>query len=373
MTASSTTPTAIGSPETGQEWHVWLSEQERISFDEYQGRPSRLVSDFNGEKTFITDYIGREVLELLQNANDAAAKAGKRGSVHFELLPAGLIAANTGAPFSQAGVESLRLPHTSPKPGEGPQMVGNKGLGFRAVLNWTRFPIILSANLAIVFSARVAKQKQADLAGTNEELANCIKRQQARSGDLVVPLLAFPGFSADGDLTSYLDNQAQLTIYSRCQELRSAGYDTVIGMPFDRPKAHATALNQIQVLRPEVLLFARSIEKLEVAVEGNPTTTWRHHPSEAETSRVYLGPDDTTFQEWKVHSHRAPVPRQHLPADQPNATDYEIVLTIPTSHKATASHLYSYFPTQVQFPYPVVCHVTLESQSQPSAAARNSR
>ena len=157
--------TAIASSMNRQQWHDWLSEQERISFNEYQQRPNRLVSDFNGEKTFVNDYIGREILELLQNANDAAAKAGKRGRVHFELLPSGLIAANTGAPFSKAGVASLCLPHTSPKPAEGPQMVGNKGLGFRAVLNWTRFPIILSADLAIVFSARVANQKQAELAG----------------------------------------------------------------------------------------------------------------------------------------------------------------------------------------------------------------
>ncbi len=374
MSPTQNVATTNASPITRQGWEAWLKDQERISFDEYQRRPNRLVSDFNGEKTFITDYIGREILELLQNANDAAAKAGERGSVHFELLPAGLIAANTGAPFSQAGVASLRLPHTSPKPGEGPQMVGNKGLGFRAVLNWTRFPIILSADLAIVFSARVAKQKQADLVGMNEELASCIKRQQALSGNLVVPLLAFPGFSDDGNLTSYLDNEEQQTIYSRCQELRKAGYDTVIGMPFDRPNAHATALSQIQVLRPEVLLFARNIEKLEVAVEGEPTTTWRHRPSEAEISRVHLGADDTTFLEWKVYSRCAPVPLQHLPTGQPNATDYEIVLAIPTNHKVAASHLYSYFPTQVQFPYPAVCHVTLDlkaDRQQPQGTTAN--
>src|SRR5205823_9326036 len=144
--------------------------------------------------------------------------------------------------------------------------------------------------------ARVAKQKQAELAGMNEELAGCIKCQQALSGELVVPLLAFPGYSADGDLTSYLDNEAQQTIHRRCQELRKAGYDTVIGMPFDRPKAHATALSQIQLLRPEVPLFARSIEKLEVAIESKPTTTWCHYPNEAEISRLYLGSDDTPFQ-----------------------------------------------------------------------------
>ena len=359
---------------TDQEWCAWLEDQERISFDEYQRRPNRLVSDFNGEKTFINDYIGREILELLQNANDAAAKAGKRGSVRFELLPSGLIAANTGAPFSKAGVASLCLPHTSPKPAEGPQMVGNKGLGFRAVLNWTRFPIILSADLAIVFSARVAKQKQAELVSLSEELARCIERQKSFSGELVVPLLAFPGFCPDGNLNTFLDNEAQHAVYARCRELWEAGYDTVIGMPFDRPTSHATALSQTEVLRPEVLLFARSIEKLEVAVTGKPTSTWRHYPSEAETSRVYLGPDDGTYQEWKVYSQRDSVPRKHLPADQPNATDYELVLAIPANHKSAAAHLYSYFPTQVRFSYPVVCHVTLDlkaDRQQPQGTPAN--
>src|SRR5947208_17066426 len=116
------TPLTNGSPVTGEQWCAWLAEQEQISFDEYQRRPNRLVSDFNGEKTFITDYIGREILELLQNANDAAAKAGKRVSVHFELLPTCLIVANSGARFYTAGVASLRLPHTCPKPRRGPQM-----------------------------------------------------------------------------------------------------------------------------------------------------------------------------------------------------------------------------------------------------------
>jgi hypothetical protein len=359
---------------TGKSWHDWLSDQEQISFDEYQRRPNRLVSDFNGEKTFINDYIGREILELLQNANDAAAKAGKRGSVRFELLPSGLIAANTGAPFSQAGVGSLCLPHTSPKPAEGPQMVGNKGLGFRAVINWTRFPTILSADLAIVFSAKVAKQKQAQLAGMSEGLANCIERQKSLVGELVVPLLAFPGFCTDWDLTKFLDNEAQHAVYKRCQELRKAGYDTVIGMPFDLPTSYAAALSQIQVLRPEVLLFARSIEKLEIAVQGKPTNTWRHFPTTGEISRVYLGPDDTAYQEWKVYSQSDSVPRQHLPADQPNVTNYELVLAFPTNHKAAASYLYSYFPTQVRFPYPVVCHATLDlkaDRQQPQGTPAN--
>ena len=344
---------------TAHDWYLWLQGQERIKFDEYRGRPSRLVSDFQGESHVIRDYEGREILELLQNGNDAALKANKRGRMHFELLPAGLIAANTGVPFSPEGVESLCLPHTSPKRAEGPQMIGNKGLGFRAVLNWTRFPLILSGELAIVFSMRVAEEIQGNLALLSEELRACIEREKQLSGDRVVPLLAFPGFTPNGDLTHFLDER-QNTVYSRCRELREAGYDTVIGMPFDGAEsAQAAAQKQIRFLRPEVLLFASSLAELEI-VDNEPAICWRRPESGGVTARVYLGANDEDFREWKLFPKRGTVPREHLPPEQPSSTEYEIVLAIPTNHKVVSGYLYSYFPTEVRFPYPAVCHVTLD-------------
>jgi hypothetical protein len=345
---------------TAHDWYLWLQDQERIKFDEYRRRPNRLVSDFKGESHFIRDYEGREILELLQNANDAALKADQRGRTHFELHPAGLIAANTGASFSPAGVESLCLPHTSPKRAEGPQMIGNKGLGFRAVLNWTRFPLILSGELAIVFSMRVAEDIQGKLALLSEELRVCIEREKQLSGDRVVPLLAFPGFSPDGDLTHFLDEK-QNTIYSRCRELQEAGYDTVIGMPFDEAESVRAAVEkQVRFLRPEVLLFASSLAELEIVIDGELPACWRRPEPVGVTSRVYLGADDKDYREWRLFPKRGTVPREHLPPEQPSSTEYEVVLAIPTNHKAVFGYLYSYFPTEVRFPYPAVCHVTLD-------------
>jgi hypothetical protein len=344
---------------TAHDWYLWLQGQERISLDEYRGRPSRLVSDFKGENQYIRDYDGREILELLQNGNDAARKAGTRARMRFELLPSGLIAANTGAPFSSPGVASLCLPHTSPKPAEGPLMIGNKGLGFRAVLNWTRFPLILSGELAIVFSARLAQEKQTKLELLSEELRACIEQEKQLSGDRVVPLLAFPGFSSDGDLTDFLDD-AQNAIYSRCRELREAGYDTVIGMPFNQESIHAAARKQIRLVRPEILLFASSLADLEIVVEGEPSECWRRDEPGGVASRVYVGSSDADYREWKLYSKRGAVPREYLPPEQPSSTEYELVLAIPTNHNAVPGYLYSYFPTEVRFPYPLVCHATLD-------------
>jgi hypothetical protein len=348
---------------TNNDWCDWLVKAETRLFNEYADRPQRLVSDFNGERLFTRDYDGREILELLQNANDASTKAGIRGRVHFELLPSGFISANTGSHFSPDGVSSLCLPHTSPKPSEGPLMVGNKGLGFRAVLNWTHFPIVLSGELSIIFSASVAKQKQAQLELLNGELRSAIERQKKLYGELVVPLLGFPGFDNQGNLGQFLDDETQQVLYGRCRELRESGYDTVIGIPFGKEPHHEAAHKQIKLLRPEVLLFAKSLAELEIVVGGEEPVCWRHDQPSGNQSRVFLGTGENDFREWTVHSRRGLVPSDYLPDNQVEPTQYEVVLAIPLNHKSEALYLYSFFPTEVRFPYPAVCHATLDLQA----------
>ena len=59
---------------TAAGWRVWLGNQEQICFSEYQRRPSRLVSDFNGERTFWT--VERSG-SLFQSKNVGVAAAGE--------------------------------------------------------------------------------------------------------------------------------------------------------------------------------------------------------------------------------------------------------------------------------------------------------
>lgn len=120
--------------------------------------------------------------------------------VRIELSAAGLIVANEGAPFTRDGVASLKLANFSPKRTRKRQMVGNKGLGFRAVLNWTRTPLVLSEGLALAFSAAAAHDRQQRLARTSEKLRTLIAEEQKTSGVLIVPLLTFSGFRENGEV-----------------------------------------------------------------------------------------------------------------------------------------------------------------------------
>src|SRR5437763_8579600 len=82
--------------------------------------PARFREDANAEEDLVRGgYRDRLLVELAQNAADAALKAGGPGSLRFELGADGdgevLRAANTGAPLDAAGVQALATLRASAK------------------------------------------------------------------------------------------------------------------------------------------------------------------------------------------------------------------------------------------------------------------
>ena len=70
--------------------------------------PARFREDANAEEDYaLGGYRDRAVVELAQNAADAAARAGVPGRLRLTLRDGTLAAANPGAPLDAAGVEAL--------------------------------------------------------------------------------------------------------------------------------------------------------------------------------------------------------------------------------------------------------------------------
>jgi hypothetical protein len=341
---------ALSEPES---WEAWLRAEEERSLKLYINYPERLIADGAQERQTTRDYAGREILELLQNANDAAADADIRGRVRIELSRSGLLVANEGVPFTREGVASLKLANFSPKRSRKRQTIGSKGLGFRAVLNWSRTPSIFSDSLALRFSAAAAEKRQEQLAARSTPLRRLIAEEQETAGSLIVPLLAFPDFDPK-DVNS--------TLHDRALTLRKRSFTTVVAMPFeDTESGFAEAQKQLAQLRPEVLLFARSIEWLEIVETARRETCWRHQLSDRDVSVVHIGPHEA--REWIVFRDVDALPSDLVPSDRPGGMDYEIAIAVPSNHEPTDRVLYSYFPTEVSFPYPVVAHATLDLQA----------
>ena len=94
---------------------------------------------------FAADYHDRFLVELLQNANDQALRGAAPGAAVVIVRTEGLLAvSNGGAPLSEENVERISSLADSDKTGE---LVGNKGIGFKAVYQVTDAPELYSSQL----------------------------------------------------------------------------------------------------------------------------------------------------------------------------------------------------------------------------------
>src|SRR3954451_2250029 len=149
---------------------------------------ARFREDANAEEDLVRGgYRDRLLVELAQNAADAAARAGVEGRLRLELAGDGagggvLRAANTGAPLDADGVSGLASLRASAKRDEAAS-VGRFGVGFAAVLAVSDEPAVVSTDGGVRFSADATRAEVAAIASLAGELAR-------RAG--AVPVLRLP-------------------------------------------------------------------------------------------------------------------------------------------------------------------------------------
>jgi hypothetical protein len=210
--------------------------------DAWKASPARFREDANAEEDLaLGAYRDRLVVELSQNAADAAARAGRPGRLLLRLTahdgPA-LVAANTGAPLDAAGVEALATLRASAK--RDGATVGRFGVGFAAVLGVTDAPSVLGRRGGVAFSragTHAAVEAVPALAG---ELA-------ARRGH--VPVLRLP-FPAAGEVPE--------------------GYDSAVVLPLRDPDAAGAVRAQLGAVDDALLLALPALAEITVELPGRP-------------------------------------------------------------------------------------------------------
>lgn len=210
------------------------------------------------------EYVGRFLLELLQNAHDTHPAAQHDGRITI-VVDAGegvhgvVYVANAGTPFSHQSMTGLCKLARSPKQvGQG---IGHKGVGFRSILPVCAWPEIYSADPAGSpgnldgYTFRFARHADLlALTGGDEALAE--------RADAEFPPFQLP-FPAD-------------TIPDPVRDLAAAGHVTVIRLPLDTAEASSEALAQAAKVADSdipVLLFLERIASLTmVRRDGNNVT-----------------------------------------------------------------------------------------------------
>ncbi|MER5935396.1 molecular chaperone Hsp90 [Streptomyces sp. NPDC002054] len=188
--------------------------------DSWGAGPARFREDANAEEDLaLGGYRDRLVVELAQNAADAAARAKVPGRLRITLHASGpgeggygvLAVANTGAPLDASGVESLSTLRASAKrdpqttQDAAAQSVGRFGVGFAAVLAVTDEPAVVGRHGGVRWSLAEARELAAGASQGSPGLGDELRRRDGH-----VPLLRLP-LPAEGTAPE--------------------GYDTVVILP----------------------------------------------------------------------------------------------------------------------------------------------
>ncbi|MEU2268760.1 molecular chaperone Hsp90 [Streptomyces olindensis] len=216
--------------------------------DAWATSPARFREDANAEEDLVLGgYRDRLVVELAQNAADAAARAGVPGRLRLTLRDGVLVAANTGAPLDAAGVESLSTLRASAKRETHERAVGRFGVGFAAVLAVTDEPAVVGRHGGVRWSLAEAREHAAETARHSPGLGDEIRRRDGH-----VPLLRLP-FAAEGTAPD--------------------PYDTAVILPLRDAAAADLAERLLHAVDDALLLTLPGLEELVVEVNGESPRT----------------------------------------------------------------------------------------------------
>ncbi|GLW50852.1 hypothetical protein Stsp02_65130 [Streptomyces sp. NBRC 14336] len=235
--------------------------------DAWATSPARFREDANAEEDLVLGgYRDRLVVELAQNAADAAARAGVPGRLRLTLRDGVLVAANTGAPLDAAGVESLSTLRASAK--RDTPSIGRFGVGFAAVLSVTDEPAVVGRHGGVRWSLAEARELARETARHSPGLGDEIRRRDGH-----VPLLRLP-FAAEGTAPAPYDTAVILPLRdTAAADLAERLLDAVD----DALLLALPGLTEVVVETDTVRTISRRTEGTETVVEDSRdgTTRWR--------------------------------------------------------------------------------------------------
>ncbi len=287
---------------------------------------NRIISDYRAEKQIAESYNGRQLLELLQNADDAGTK---EVLIDLDLENEVLRIANNGNPFDIKGVQSLMLAYNSPKNKK--EFIGNKGLGFRSVLNWTTEIKIRTRECILEFSPERAKVNFEELVPNHSERRRLIEgEEELREEEVPFGVLSIPHLSKN-----YTEQE----------------WETIIDLRYDQSSKKAIQ-DQIEDLKPETLLFLKRTRKITIRVTGESEQVLKRKnlpSSETDLERIELN-----GVEYNIYSSS----EKPLPDGKKKFYSYKIAWQDDLCDED--STFFTFFPTQVYSHLPFLIHGTFD-------------
>lgn len=369
-----------GTPAAADHISEHLCSKVRVFLAEVAEGVSNYRSMHNLTEQVEHQYHGRFLIELIQNAHDALGDAGGRIDVRFDQEDSehgSLLVANDGEPFSRSNFEKISALGQSDKDPQ--KSIGNKGIGFRSVLELTDCPEI--------YSRRTTGSEGLD--------GYCFAFRPSTVGSLVGPMTLLateqgvPVWEVSGKplvrhwsaemLAQYRARVASmgrgwlaqevryLSPYllpvplrgapnPAVQELEQAGFATVVRLPLKSPAAATKVKQQLGTLAPTTCLFLWNLRELTIRESASRQRTYHRTLAAAPTgtTRVVLSDDSSSAREyllWRTNVRIEDAPAAvkaavaTLPGRWPEIQDAEVSIAIRTGGERDRGRFSIYLPT----------------------------
>lgn len=294
--------------------------------------PKNLVSLNSIEKQTNQGYNGRQLLELFQNCEDeGASKVKIILNTEKQLLE---ISNDGNKPFSIKGYDSIIYPGLSSKVSSG--YIGNKGLGFRSIINWADKISIISNNFKLIFDASLKRDILINKIGYSEAELTEIRNERKLNADVYpLPLL----------------NCCNIEDLDYNEE-----YTTTISIQY-KPEYEDRIKEQLKSISEKTLLFLHNINTIEI--DGNvlnktisvtrKTITKNNYEINYNGQVYYVISDDGVVDEDLIEDKDSSEPKR-----------YSVKIAYNNDLTFKDKVLYNYFKTQIPFELPFVAHASLE-------------
>lgn len=298
---------------------------------DYLSSPAYILEHYNIEKQNIEAYNGRQLLEMLQNADDASENANEK-KVLIKLNDNYLTIANNGEPFNEDGFRSIIYSNLSSKTLQ-QNKIGQKGLGFRSILSWADEVVINSGETQLAFSETIAKTFLENLISESKEISTFLKQKSK----LKLPIATLRVPKLINDLT-YSPNR----------------YDTTISIKLKKSIIEDVQSQIFSVLNKETLIFLNHIERIEI---DSPKRKIIYKKSFSDTTKKQVTIESENLIDKITEIKTWQIKRRNGIHKEKN---FELAIAWNNDFNEDENVLFSYFKTEVRFPFPALLHGTFE-------------
>lgn len=308
----------------------------------YSESAEEIVGGYNRERSLSQDYRGRQIYELLQNADDEMDEIDE-GRVLISFKKNLLSVSNNGRKFTIEGVKSLLYPNASSK-GIRANKIGCKGLGFRSILNWSdSIKVIIAENCCLHFSKENANKFLDDIYTNKTSIKEAVEK--LTHDDHPIAVLTCP---------EILDNES----------LKS-GYTTSIVMECHDDVIEAIS-SQLKSLELEELIFLPNLKEVEIICEDYHKSFYKV----VENDKVMIEEtinDKKNVRAWDLYKKSGAISVDNT------EKEYDFIIAYDTSGLSNGKYLYSYFRTDVSLCFPALIHGTFDLTSDRNNLLKNSK